>query len=88
MISPYEQCRLFETDGTPLTQGQVQVHDRLGAEAIVTQLDNPGRVVQRCLIAGVRQIVVRINDTALIPARIERVSFDAKQGRTCVLRLT
>lgn len=78
-------CRLEEPDGTPLAGGMVRLAS--ADEAEVTGLDRPGRVVQRCLLGGLREVVVRLGEGAPITAYLERIAFDARQGRVCLLRL-
>ena len=78
-------CRLEEPDGTLLAAGLMRL--ATAGEAEVTGLDRPGRVVQRCLLGGLRDILLRLGDSAPVTARMERIAFDARQGRVCTLRL-
>ncbi len=81
-------CDLYEPDGTPLSAGTARLRPALAAwEAVVTALDRPGQVVQRCLLGGVQELHVRLDGAAPLTARVERVSYDPTLGRTCTLRL-
>lgn len=79
-------CHLEELDGTPLAAGLARMDDAT-PQATVTALDRPGRVVQRCLLGGLRDLRLRLGDAAPVPVRIERITFDPALGRTCTLRL-
>ena len=81
-------CYLFEPDGTLLTVGTARLRAALGAgEALVTALDQPGRLVQRCLLGNLQHVWVQLKDGALLPARVERVFFDPAAGRSCALHI-
>lgn len=86
MDSSVVACSLYEPDGTPLAAGTAHLTSGTSAwEALVAALDLPGRVVQRCLLGGVREIRVRLGDGVPMIARVERVFFDPKLGRVCAL---
>lgn len=81
-------CSLFEPDGTLLAAGTATFSvQETGAETVITGLDRPGRVVQRCLVGGVSLVQVRLGGAAPVAARVERVSYDAKLGRSCTIRV-
>ena len=81
-------CFLYEPDGTPLAQGTCDwnVVDTL-RDGLAIVLDQPGRVIQRCLLGDVRRVWVHLRDGALLPTRVERIFFDPKRGRVCALRV-
>jgi hypothetical protein len=54
---------------------------------VVTVLDRPGRLVQRCVLGNLRRVWVHLRDGSLLVAEVERVSLAPTQGRTCALRL-
>jgi hypothetical protein len=79
-------CRLEEPDGTPLAAGLARMQEA-SREALITALDLPGRVVQRCLLGGLHDVRLRLGDAAPVAAHLERIGFDPALGRTCTLRL-
>jgi hypothetical protein len=79
-------CCLYEPDGALLAAGVVQMHTA-AQEAVVTGLDRPGQIVQRCLLGGLRELRLRLEGSPPITVRIERVTFDPKLGRVCTLRM-
>lgn len=81
-------CYLYEPDGTPLSRGVAQIRsDTETTEAVVTALDNPGRVVQRLMLGSLHDLKVMLDDDAMHAARVKNVFFDPKAGRTCTLRI-
>lgn len=82
-------CRLSEPDGTLVSHGRVQ-RSLSGAlnDVIISGIDNPGRLINRCLIGPVRQVLLHLGDGPAHQALVHRVRFDPKLGRVCVLHLT
>lgn len=87
-MSPADACWLSEPDGTLLSRGTAYLHATpQGEEVLVTDVDQPGRLVHRCLIGPVQSVWLSFHDGRCLPAQVERVYFDPHLGRTCVLRL-
>ena len=80
-------CRLVDAAGELVSGGLCQVLDRdaRGTRVRVTALDRPGAVVQRCVLGALTTVVLQLADGEQLTARIERVDFDNREGRTCVL---
>ena len=64
---------------------QVLNTDATGTRVRVTALDRPGAFVQRCVLGALTTVVLQLGDGEQMTARIERVDFDSREGRTCVL---
>lgn len=80
-------CELFEMNGNRLATGLANFLTGAGAwEAVITRFDEPGRLVQRCLLGPVRDLRVIIAGREPIEAKVERVFYDPKLGRACALR--
>ncbi len=81
-------CYLYESSGKLLTTG-IWLFDAGSRmhEVLVTELDHPGLLVQRCLLRESGRVWLQLRDGALLPARIERIFFDRQHGRTCRLHL-
>ena len=82
-----QPCWLLEPCGTPLTRGRCSTVK--SGEGIlhmeVTEVEHPGRLVQRCLTGSVRTVWVYLEDGRQFLAQVERVAFDPKTGRRCLL---
>jgi hypothetical protein len=50
-------------------------------------LDQPGRVIKRCVLEHLRTIRVQFEDGVSLLGRVERVHYDPKQGRVCTVSL-
>ena len=84
-------CRLYEPDGTLLTTGTclVPTSGSVGeGEVVAGAFDQPGRVVQRCILDRVREVQLQLASGAPVPAHVERLFYDPHLGRTCTLRVT
>jgi len=82
-------CSLAEPDGTILATARCSFRpQRRPREAIVTIVDRPGRVVSRCLLGHVRALVLQLPTGEVLHADLLQVSFDPRQGRTLLVRLT
>lgn len=86
--APVTECRLCEPDGTLVSRGRVQrLLAGAGNDVVITGIDNPGRLISRCLTGPVRQVILQLGNGPLRRAVIQSVRFDPKLGRICVLRL-
>jgi len=80
-------CQLLEPDGQPLSAGRCdRTQLRTTGVTPVLSLDQPGRVVKRCLLDGLRHVVLAVGSERL-PAVVEQVTFDGAAGHSCRLRL-
>jgi len=81
-------CRLSEPDGILVSHGSATwpAHSA-GAEVLLSDLDQPGQLIRRCLLGPLRQVVLHLSDGRHLQAVVERVRFDRRLGRVCVLRL-
>jgi hypothetical protein len=80
-------CHLFEPDGTPLAAGTAEVDARAAIPtAVVTALDRPGRIVQRCLVGGLQRLRLQLDGGTPVAVLVERIVFDPRRGRVCTLR--
>lgn len=82
--------RLYELDGTPLATGRCPTAADTTIDAgVVVIVDQPGRVVQRCLLGPVHELLVVCGDDGgrWQRAVVERVFFEPGFGRLCVLRI-
>ncbi len=81
-------CDLYEPDGGLLGRGTCRVHaEPDGTCTIAAVLDQPGHIVTRALLGPVEDVRVQLPGTVVLPAHIERIFFDPRQGRTCLLRV-
>jgi hypothetical protein len=87
MILDVTACRLYEPDGTLLAAGSCQLTTGADHTDVRAVLDEPGRVLQRCLLGPVKQVRVRLATGRQLTTQVARVYFDARQGRTCLLRV-
>lgn len=77
---------LYEPDGTLLARGLGHELPEHGASAaVLTVIEQPGRLVQRCLLGDLRRVWVHAPGQAPRPAQVERVHFDPRHGRICAL---
>ena len=79
-------CRLFDLDGTLIAVGAVR-DQAAQNEALVTMFDQPGRIVQRVLLGGLKELRVQFGGDTLRRALVDRVFYDPKLGRACALTL-
>jgi hypothetical protein len=81
-------CELREVSGRELGSGVVMLttHED-GKEYVVVVLPRPGRVIQRCLVEGLQEVLVSIDQAAEQPARVDWLAFSEDYGRVCVLSL-
>jgi hypothetical protein len=88
VIAQTVACQLYDANGMLLAAGTAQVRRVAAAlEAVVTALDQPGHLVARCLIGGARDLRLALEGGTPLAARVERIYFDARMGRTCTLRV-
>jgi hypothetical protein len=87
MIADAVACYLYEPDGTLVVSGLFSAPSGRAGEALLTMLDRPGRLVQRCLLGPVRSVWLHLADGTLLGAHVERVFFDPTAGRSAHLRL-
>ncbi len=78
---------LFDPEGHLLAYGRPQHDDRGAADALALAVSQPGRLLQRCLLGGSRDLWLQPPSGDLLPARVERLFFDPQVGRICVLRV-
>lgn len=93
-------CHLYEPDGASLSTATCLFDDTpapldappqsLPPVTVLTALDRPGRVVERCLLGPVGTVWLHLRDETgtLLPAEVEQVFFDPAAGRCCAVRLT
>jgi hypothetical protein len=81
-------CRMLDQEGRVITAGLLRPDGAHIATALVTALDQPHMVLERCLFGGVRDVQVQIDDDGTIPAAVDRVFLHPQFGRVCALRLT
>ena len=82
-------CWLSEPDGTLLCRGIAHLPTTPQTKEVrVTAVDRPGRLVHRCLLGPIQRIVLSLADGRCLPARVERLFFDPRLGRTCVLQVS
>ena len=89
MVMQPVTCMLYEPDGTLLTTGTclVPTSGSVG-EVVAGAFDQPGRVVQRCILDRVREVQLQLASSPPVPAHVERLFYDPHLGRTCTLRVT
>jgi hypothetical protein len=81
-------CHLAELDGTPLASGALhQRCQELGERWVVVRLHRPGRMIERCLVGNLRQVLLSMDGGPPCRTELDRLSFDPRLGRVCVLRL-
>ncbi len=80
-------CTVYERNGTPLTDGRCISADPIAREVVVTALDQPGRVVARCILGNVQEVELQVAGAPRRSASITRLYMDPQLGRSCVLRL-
>src|SRR5215211_8763599 len=89
-------CHLYEPDGAPLSAATCLLDDAPAPAAppaaasptvVLTALDRPGRVVERCLVGPARAVWLHLRDGTLLPGRLERVFYEPARGRSCAVRL-
>lgn len=49
--------------------------------------DQPGRIVSRCLLGGVREVWLQRHGQVAVRVWIERTWFDLRRGRLCIVRI-
>jgi hypothetical protein len=82
------RCEVHERGGPLLSAGWCRGADgRAPGFVLVTDLEFPGRVVQRCLIGGIRMVELRLTDGTIQSAEVVEIAFDHAQGRTFLLRI-
>lgn len=81
-------CTVYERDGTPLTDGRCVSADPAAGEVVVAALEQPGRVVARCILGGVQEVELHVAGAPRRSASIARLYMDPQLGRSCVLRLS
>jgi hypothetical protein len=89
MITALAPVRLYELDGSLLTAGLAHLgaaSDHNAGDICVDGLDQPGRVILRCLLGMVRDVRVELGGRTL-SAEVVRVAFDPRHGRCFVLRV-
>ena len=85
---PAQPCRLLEPCGRLLSRGRcatIETADGI-SRVVITDLEHPGQLVQRCLTGSVRTVWVHLEDSRRFLAHIEDVTYDPKTGRRCLLR--
>ena len=81
------RCTLTEPTGEPLASGVLHTRYRqAGQDWLVVRLDRPGRMIDRCLLGGLRQVVFAAADGPAVLLELDRLAFDPNLGRVCVLR--
>lgn len=82
-------CVLYEQDGTLLTAatcyGSTAEHP---AELLVGALEQPGRVLQRCILDDVYEVCLQLAGRPPVPARVTHLFCDPDLGRTCTVQLS
>jgi hypothetical protein len=81
-------CHVYDRAGNELTGGSCLFEDESPApEVVVTALDRPGQLIQRCLLGGMRELWLHLRDGRLVPGRLEQIYFQPDVGRVCVIRM-
>lgn len=81
-------CDLSEPDGQPLGRGVCRVHAAPdGSCTVAAVLDQSNRIVTRCLLGPVEAVEVQLPGAVTLHTKIERIFFDPRHGRTCLLRV-
>jgi hypothetical protein len=78
---------LFDPEGHLLAHGRPRCDERVAADLLTLTLSRPGRLLQRCLLGGSRDLWLQPPSGDLLPVHVERLFFDPRAGRICVLRL-
>jgi hypothetical protein len=80
-------CYVYDQKGNPVTAASFELHEaERGAEAVLSRMDQPGRLVQRCIVGGVRELWLHLRDGRLLPVSLESTYFQPDIGRVCVMR--
>lgn len=85
-VEPRAWC-LFDPAGRLLAYGWPRCDDHGAADTLALTLSRPGRLLQRCLLDGSRDLWLQPPSGELVPAHVERLFFDPHAGRICVLRV-
>jgi hypothetical protein len=84
MITRRPRCQILEPNGAKLTSAVCRIGPSPeGWTAVLFGFDAPGLVVQRCLLARVREIWIRVDGGVVCPGLIKRTYFDPELGRAC-----
>ena len=76
---------LLDREGSLLAYGRPRREDE-ATDTLELTLSRPGRLLQRCLVGGGRDVWLQSPGGELFPARVERLFFDPQAGRICLLR--
>ena len=81
------RCTLTEPTGEPLADGALHTRYRqTGQDWLVVRLDRPGRMIERCLLGSLRQVMFAVAGGPAVLLELDRLAFDPHLGRVCVLR--